>query len=123
MGTERKFLYRGTTDGWPGNDVLQELGFTPTTEDPLLATLFALDASRYGRGIVQFCERGKVAQLIGPRNNQWPTEREIIIAVPPAVFTEQYVIQTIRAQRAREILAELGFELAPVIAHKDIFRT
>jgi len=115
-------LYRGTTAGWPGNDVLQELGFTPTTQDPLVATLFALDASRYGRAVVQRCEMRTVIGLIGPSNNQWVVEREVKITVPPRVFEERYVAKTLPALRAREILAEMGFELAPVFADRDVFR-
>jgi filamentous hemagglutinin len=113
MAAQRPFLYRGTTVGWPGNDVLQQLGLTPTTEDPIVATLFALWSTRYGEAIVQACELNAVIGLIGPSNWKSQLEREVVIEVPPFVFTRSFVIASAQAHAARNILAEMGYELAP----------
>jgi len=112
MAPQRPFLYRGTTVEWPGNEVLQQLGLTPTTEDPIVATLFALWSARYGEAIVQACELRAVADRIGPSNWRSQLECEIVIAVPPTAFTENLVFATIPAQAARQILAEMGYELS-----------
>jgi hypothetical protein len=37
------YLFRGTSIGWPGNKTLQKVKMTPTSTDPFVATLFALD--------------------------------------------------------------------------------
>jgi hypothetical protein len=93
--------------------VLQQLDLTPTTEDPIVATLFALWSGRYGEAIVQACERRAVAELIGPSNWRSQLELEVVLAVPPATFTANFVVGWIPAQAARRILAEMGYELSP----------
>lgn len=54
-----------------------------------------------------------MAQLVHPSNWRSQLEREIVIAASPRDFTENYVVASIRAYQAREIFAEMGFELAP----------
>ncbi|HUE73075.1 MAG TPA: hypothetical protein VMP01_19480 [Pirellulaceae bacterium] len=121
MAFQRPFLYRGTTVGWPGNDVLQQLGLTPTTEDPIVATLFAFWSARYGEAIVQACEVRAVAALVHPSNWRSQVECEVVIAVAPAAFTQKYVVTSIRAQTARTLLAEMSYELAPGFADLNEF--
>jgi hypothetical protein len=121
MAPQPPFLYRGTTVGWPGNEVLQKLGLTPTTEDPVVATLFGLWNARYGEAILLVCEFNAVADLIGPSNWKSRIECEVVISVPPAVFTERLAVATIPAQMARETLAEMGYELARVFMNHDDF--
>ena len=91
------FFYRGTTVNWPGNEVLQELRLTPTSEDPIVATLFALWSARFGEAIVQVCERRAVTEIIHPSNWRSHLEREVVVAVPPFEFTERFVVATFRA--------------------------
>lgn len=121
MALQRHFLYRGTTIGWPGNEVLQELGVTPTTEDPIVATLFALWSGRFGEAIVQACEFNAVAGQIHPSNWRSRVECEVVIAVPPTTFTKKFVVSSVRAHIAREILAEMSYELAPGFADHNEF--
>lgn len=45
-------LFRGTTPGFPGNPVLQQLGITPASTDPLVATVFALEGKAIGGNAV-----------------------------------------------------------------------
>lgn len=40
---EVTYLYRGTTLGWPGTPTTSGEGITPTSTDPLIATLFAVE--------------------------------------------------------------------------------
>jgi len=101
---------------------LQELRLTPTTADPLVATLFGLWAARYGEAVVEICELQSVAALIGTSNWNSRVELEVVISVPPIAFTEQYVGTTISVRTAREFLAEMGFELAPGFVNLDEFR-
>src|ERR1700730_311767 len=104
-------LYRGTTPNWSGSKGLQRTGLTPTSTDPLVATLFALECLRYGPAIVQFCEVNSVVNLIAPGNVLADLEREVVVAVAPDIFTVQFVVSTLTVQLSREILAELGYEL------------
>jgi hypothetical protein len=122
MAIQPPFLYRGTTVGWPGKEVLQQLGLTPTTSDPVVATLFSLWSARYGEAILEVCQFSDVAGLIGPANWHSRVECEVVIAVPPAEFTTKFVIATVPAQTARRLLAEIGIELAPGFTNLDDFR-
>jgi hypothetical protein len=57
------------------------------------------------------CERNRVGNLIRPGNIFADVEREVVIGVTPAEFAEQLAELSMPVQAAREILAELGFEL------------
>ena len=123
MPLKGPLLYRGTTTGWRGSQGLQAAGVTPMTTDPLVATLFALECLRHGPAIVQFCERRAVAGILVSGNVLADLEREVVVDEPPAVFTERFEAGTIEARAAREILAELGYELPPTVADKyDLHR-
>jgi hypothetical protein len=118
MHIEGPLLYRGTTPGWPGSRGLQAAGVTPMTTDPLVATLFALECLRHGPAIIQFCERAAVAGLLQPGNVLADLEREVVISVSPAEFTDRFECGIIDVHVAREILSELGYELPPTVADK-----
>jgi len=66
------------------------------------------------------CDRTKVAELIQPANVLEDLEREIVLGVSPEVFDAAHVENRLPPQLAREILAELGFELPPTIANKAV---
>jgi hypothetical protein len=91
--------------------------------DPLVATLFALECLRFGPAVVQSCGRSVVAELLEPGNVLADLEREVVVALPPADFTARYAPRIIEVHVAREILAELGFELPPSIANKDVLHS
>jgi hypothetical protein len=120
MAVSELYVYRGTTSGWPGNPGPQELHLTPTSRDPLVATLFALNCVRFGKAIVQLCDRGLVADLIQSGNTLNELEREVVVGVAPAEFTDRFVVDEMPVSLARQILAELGFELPVGIGNNDI---
>jgi hypothetical protein len=118
MPAEHLHLYRGTTHGWHGGESLRWLGITPTTEDPIVATLFALECCRFGAAVVLFCRRGMVESLIQPSNVLVDLEREVAIGVSPLDFATSYALRSVPAMDCRNVLAELGFELPPLIEDK-----
>jgi hypothetical protein len=103
-----------------GNPGPQELRLTPTSRDPLVATLFALNCVRFGKAIVQICDRGSVADLIHPGNTLNELEREVVIGVAPAEFTERFVVDELPVSLTRQTLAEFGYELPVSIANNDV---
>jgi len=111
-------LYRGTTRGWPGSSALRQLAITPTTDDPLVATLFAIEAGRFGTAIVQLCRRENVTGLVGQANLLSDLEREVALRILPVEFTNKHVVTAIPALTAREFLADLGYELPATITGK-----
>ena len=114
------FYYRGTTRDWPGSEALQSLNLTPVTTDPLVATLFAIESSRFGEGVVYLCRTSTVAELIGSGNVLSELERELVVGVSPKEFTERFIRATVEAQYARTVLAELGYELPAQVADKNV---
>jgi hypothetical protein len=110
-----RFLYRGTTRGWPGGGGPQAVRRTPTTTDPLVATLFAIECCRHGLGIVHAVSARSVAGQIVLGNVLSGLECEIGLSITPLEF-ESHSIHWIRADAARSILAELGFQLPITIS-------
>jgi hypothetical protein len=113
-------LYRGTSSGWPGNPVLSSLRITPTSTDPLVATLFAIECQRFGKGIVLGCRRAAVERLVGPSNVLSAIESEVVIDVTPLEFVERFVEWIIGVDAARNALVEMGFEVPTFVGDKRV---
>ena len=113
-------LYRGTSSGWPGNPVLQALRITPTTTDPLVAALFAIECRRFGKGIFLVCPRSEVERRLGPANVLSEFESEVVVNVAPAEFAERFAHWTMAIENVREILLGLGFEVPEFIGDKRV---
>ncbi|WP_435015959.1 hypothetical protein TA3x_003516 [Tundrisphaera sp. TA3] len=114
MEFEQDFLYRGTTDGWPGTDANQTLPMTCTSTDPYIATCFALECSSRGQAILQMVKRQTVAVIIGKSNFFDPSEKAVNLKITPLNFTS-LVEYSLPAQEARSILVELGFDRVPYL--------
>jgi len=114
------FYFRGTTRNWPGSAALQSLTVTPITTDPLVATLFAMESSRFGEGVVQLCLQSEVADFVVRGNVLAELERELAVQVTPDDFTNRFVRATIQAQTARNFLAEIGYELPARVSDKNV---
>ena len=50
-------FFRGTSEGFAGSPTLQKIGVTPASTDPVVATIFAIEAENYGRGVVHIASR------------------------------------------------------------------
>lgn len=112
-----EYLFRGTSRGFPGHDALQELHRTCTSTDPLVATLFANESTRYGDGVVHIALRRRFRRLIVGANNYENLEREVAVNLLPVTFSARSDF-TITAQQARDILVNLGFgNIPPMIAN------
>lgn len=117
-----RFIFRGTTVGWPGNPGCREAGFTCTTCDPLVATLFAPEATRYGKAVVFIADFEKLRLLVGESNAFAEIEREIVVRVAPLDFSERFAMVAIGAQTSLEVLRTLGFELPVLVGDKEVLR-
>ena len=77
--------YRGTTKGYPGNSSRE--GWTSTTTDPRVATLFALEAKRFGSCIVRYivsCD--ELEKKIVEPNHFAEWEKEVVFQIPIRTF-------------------------------------
>ncbi|MDQ3847179.1 MAG: hypothetical protein M3342_24670 [Bacteroidota bacterium] len=69
MAKQRKdrFLFRGTTLGWPGNKAMQTLPRTSASIKPLKALLFAMSAKLKGSQVVIYiAKREKIKTFLRP---------------------------------------------------------
>ena len=111
-------LFRGTTIDWQGNLSLRQFELTPTTTDPFIATLFALECRRHGSAVIYSVDLADVAHLIAPANVLAELEREIVVNVAPMRFIRDFNSWKIPVETACQVLVELGVELPGVISNK-----
>jgi hypothetical protein len=109
-----EYLFRGTSKGFAGHDGLRELNRTPTSTDPHVAALFAIESSGHGEGVLHIALRRRFQRRIAPGNNYKNLEREIAVALQPTEFAALADF-TLSAQQARRLLSAMGFPLPPII--------
>ena len=112
---EVTYLFRGTTRGWSGNDVLQREGITCATTDPLVATLFALECRRWGQAVIlTIGVQNLTSEEQSDRENFFSViEQAVNILIPPAEF-EKRTDLVIEIDQALSILKDMGFANLPV---------
>lgn len=107
---EVKYLFRGTSEGFEGLSSLQRLGLTPTSSDPVVATVFATNAENYGKGVLQVALPKNLQGVEFTSNVLSEMEREIAVGIKPAEFTSKVTL-TITSTEARGILGDMGIKL------------
>lgn len=107
---EVKYLFRGTSEGFEGLSSLQRLGITPTSSDPVVATIFATNAENYGKGVLQVALPKNLRGVEFTSNVLSDMEKEIAVGIKPAEFTSKATL-TITSGEARGILGEMGIKL------------
>jgi hypothetical protein len=107
-------LFRGTSPGYPGNEVLQQFGITPASTDPAIATAFALKSqTTSGQGVVFIGSLRSFAHgSIDGGNTFASLEREVQVNMSPTAFEAQASTQ-VSADAARKILSEMGVAQLP----------
>jgi filamentous hemagglutinin len=113
-GASGQTLFRGTSEGYAGNPGAQAAGVTPTTTDPVVATLFATHSNQFGRGVIHIAADGDIATATRVGGNAGTTlpslEREVGVAMSPQQFADSASI-TITASQGRTILSEMGINV------------
>lgn len=105
------YLFRGSTEAFAGNPVLQKLGISPTSIDPVVATTFAAEgAARGANPVVMFGRRADFVESLGMGNVRSVLEREVTVALLPQRLAE-LAPHSIPLSRARTILKEMGIEV------------
>ena len=114
------YFFRGTTEGYPSNASLQKLGVTPTSSNPLVATVFATNGEQYGNGILYVADSSDLKGVpIVSSNVLCDLEKEVVFEMLPQEFTNKASI-SISSIHAREILAILGYDIPSSIGRGDI---
>lgn len=110
---EIRYLYRGTTEGWPGYPVRLGEEITCTTTDPLVATLFAVECRNLGRAIILAARRDPLGGLVAPANCFDMIECAINLRCSAAEFARRAEV-VLEVEESIAILREFGFTDLPV---------
>ena len=110
---ETRYLYRGTTVGWPGDTILQEQRITCTTTDPLVATLFAVECRDHGRPAILVARRDLFEHLIAEANFFAVIECAVNVRMLPVDFAALAEV-VLEVDDSLTILRELGFGEIPI---------
>jgi hypothetical protein len=119
IAIERR-LYRGTTVDWPGNECLRTERLTPTTTDPLVAAIFAIECVRHGPAAIYVAQKSVVAEFLLPGNVLGELECELVVGMPPLEFISRMAFGMFPAQTARQVLAGMSFSLPATISNRRI---
>ncbi len=108
-------LFRGTTEGYPGSRMLQRVGVTPASTDPVVATIFALESKNYGTAVLKVAlPQDLQGVVIGAGNTRAALEAEVGVELTPTEFSERASV-TITADQARGILGKMGVKLPSTV--------
>lgn len=106
-----QLFFRGTSEGFPGSPGLQRISITPVSTDPVVSTIFALNAENYGIGNLYIIRQSALKNIqIYEGNVLKALECEKGIGIQPIEFIKlsEYKIS---AQEARLILKDMGINL------------
>jgi len=107
---EVNYLFRGTSEGFEGLATHQKLEITPTSSDPTIATIFAINSKTYGKGVLQVALPSELQGVEVTGNVLQSLEKEVAIGLKPVEFAEKTTL-TISADQARSILNNMGIKL------------
>jgi hypothetical protein len=117
-----KYVFRGTTLGFPGNAVMQRIPVTCTTSNPAIATLFALKIShKFGvPAVVYVAETNKLAHIsTTPENVLKKYEQEVAWTIKPIDFytlCEGYVT----VAEIQNVLSNLAIETCVLVFEDNL---
>ncbi len=114
------YYFRGTTEGYAGNSALQRLEITPTSTDPLVSTVFAINGEQYGKGVLYICSADDLKGVSTTAKNVLNSyEKEVCFNIQPLEFANRASI-SISASDARAILKDMGYDIPSRIINRDI---
>ena len=108
MENDGEYLFRGTTVGFAGT-VFPRVGVTSASADPVVATLFATTASRYGQGVVHIIPVAKFSGQVhdNRQSGRLPAlEAEFVIEASASEIATRSIPVSVAV--ARSILEQMG---------------
>lgn len=109
-------LFRGSTEGYFGTPILTQLGISPASIDPVVATIFAIEGRAFGaEPILQFGSKTEFGNpLIDLGNVRSVLEREVQVGLSPEEFASR-APNVISADLARQILSDMNVVNLPTV--------
>ena len=106
-----KYLFRGTLPSSAFSKPYQGLGVTPTSTDPIVATLFACRYRMMGSAVVLLALKSEFIELLdGPNLTSFYYECAVNLELPPDKF-EMRCQHSISIDDSLAILEKLGYRL------------
>jgi len=90
---------------------VQEEQITPTTTDPFVAALFAIECRNHGPAVILAVPESLFADVIAPPNHFAVIESAVNLRVSPIQFAKQAEV-VLNVDKALEILREIGFDVS-----------
>ncbi|MFD0421580.1 RHS repeat-associated core domain-containing protein [Streptomyces parvus] len=109
---DEEHLFRGTTRGYDASSGIQESGFTPTSTDPGVATLFGRHSEQFGEGVVQLFPRSAL-EGIATQRGFIPAEAEVAVGIPASQLSKLASVE-LPTGVATDILAKMGIHVPRV---------
>ncbi len=116
--TEEEHLFRGTTRGWDASSGNQDVGFTPTSTDPGVATTFARHSEQYGEAVVQVVPRSALEGVETARG-YIAAEAEVGVHLSAGELARRASVE-LPADAAKDILAKMGIHVPKVNGYEGI---
>ncbi|MEU6481418.1 DUF6531 domain-containing protein [Streptomyces sp. NPDC047017] len=115
---EAEHLFRGTTRGFDASSGNQDVGFTPTSTDPGVATTFARHSEQYGEAVVQVIPRSALEGVPLARG-YIAAEAEVGVGLPASELARRASVE-LPVDTARGILSEMGVQVPKVNSYGGI---
>ncbi|MFI6656721.1 DUF6531 domain-containing protein [Streptomyces sp. NPDC050523] len=115
---EEEHLFRGTTRGWDASSGNQDVGFTPTSTDPGVATTFARHSEQYGEAVVQVIPRSALEGVETARG-YIAAEAEVGVNLPAGELGRRAGVE-LPVDTAKQILAKMGINVPKVNSYGGI---
>ena len=118
-------VFRGTSIGYQGSRQMIEAGVTSVAIDPLAATVFAIESSNFGVGVLHIVPVNTLESSgVKIMEGNWlkEVEREVTLSILPTETASAAEI-SISHTRARQILRDMGFNLPSQITKNEITET
>ena len=104
-----KYVFRGSSEGFRGNNTQNSLPATPTTPNPAKATIFAMDANYNYRkdGVIYVVECEKLKNIRVEKNWFSTPEDEIGFIMKPGDF-QDLASYKVQVKTMKEVLKQHG---------------
>ncbi|MEM7370408.1 MAG: RHS repeat-associated core domain-containing protein [Bacteroidota bacterium] len=110
--TPDPIYYRGTTEGYPGGRSVQRTGVTPTSTDPVVSTLYAIESSKHGNPVIYFARKSDIGDVETFGANL-AHDLEVGLGMLPDEFALK--ARSITLDQSKQILSDMGVKLPKAI--------
>ncbi len=118
LGKSSKLFFRGTSVDYPGSPSMIRSGIVPTSENPAVSTVYALESNNFGNGVVYIASETELSGLVKVEGNVLKDiDVEIGIETTAKDFANRAGLK-ITAEQSRTILKEMGINI-PAWVPKD----